>query len=826
MPGTDGIEALAVDGTGRLWVVGTRTLRFRDPGGPFRDATDRLPAPPFASASINRERDGSLGIPTNAGLLRLRGDDHEVLDMGQGLPCTWTTASLLDREGSLWVLGPALFRQLGRGFTRAFTSQDGLPSDLVWQVYRTRKGRLFAGTSEGLAELGAAGWKRVPGTEGLNIASLGEDASGRLLIGPTNASLRTLDPGAPRATDAFLRGFRTDPTLRPDRAQCVLGARDGAVWISDPLRGILRLDPVTRTAALDLPLHRPGVPEFICWSMAEDAQGRVWAATTGGLFLRDAAGWRFYGKAQGLKVDPLNGVALAPDGTAWVLYREPSGVTRVEIKDGVLKVLEHRDTANGLGTNVIYAAAVDSKGALWMGTDIGVECVQGRVVLHVSRGGGLVGDDCSQGGIFLDADQDVWVGTTTGLGHLVAARRPATLGPLSLAITQVTRGRTRLAPPFGDAGPVRHRDATVEFRFAAQSYVNEKAVAYQVRLEGLEEDWRGTDVPQARYAALPAGDYRFEVRAAYPGRPFSPPVSYPFRVLPPWWATWWCRFLEALALVGLAGYVVRWRTRSLAQQKERLAGLVDQATADLVKANRALEEANLALQAQSLSDPLTGLHNRRYLSVVVDDDLAKVQRAYRAGKPGTAIPNGDLVFFVVDLDHFKEINDRLGHRTGDRVLELTAKALRKAARETDAVVRWGGEEFLVMARGASRAEAPLMAERIRAAMAAQALSLDSGERLAWTCSIGYAAYPFSLEDPGWMGWEKVVEIADACLYLAKRGGRDGWAGAEARPGLSRFEHGPRLPWELNDLAGEGVLGLKASRPEALKRPPRTGEVFG
>jgi diguanylate cyclase (GGDEF)-like protein len=274
--------------------------------------------------------------------------------------------------------------------------------------------------------------------------------------------------------------------------------------------------------------------------------------------------------------------------------------------------------------------------------------------------------------------------------------------------------------------------------------------------------------------------------------------------------------------MALTGYI-HWRLRHLARQKTRLAAMVERATSDLRRANRALEEANLALQAQSLSDPLTGLHNRRFLSVVVDDDTAKVQRAYRDREAGRSVPNHDLIFLMVDLDHFKDVNDTHGHAVGDRVLEQVALALRKAARETDAVIRWGGEEFLLMARNSTRAEAPAMAERIRSLIAEQEVRLESGELITWTCSVGYASYPFSLQDDAWLGWERVVEIADACLYLAKRAGRDCWVGAEAAEGLRRAQHGPRLPYELAVLAEEGVVTLLTSRPEGLRKAPAGGE---
>lgn len=813
----DGLETLAVDGEGRLWVVGRRLLRYQDPGEPaFRDASSWLPAPPFASCAINRETDGSVGIPTNSGLLRLRGDDHEIIDRAAGLPCKWTVSSLRDREGSLWVVGPTLFRQLGRGYARSFTVEDGLPSDLVWNVYRDRSGRLFAGTSEGLAMLGASGWARVRGTEGLSVTSLVQGDSGALLIGSVNAPLRVLEVGKSAATEAFLRSLRGGGDPPPERSQSVACGRDGIIWLADPSRGVFRIDSRQRTFRLDFGPAQAGIPDFTVWHLVEDREGRIWGATSGGLIIRDEAGWHRFGQAQGLKVDPLNGVALAGDGTAWILYREPRGVSRVAYAGGALKVLASLDSGNRLGSNVAYGAAVDAQDRLWVGTDRGMEAIGASSAFHISRGGGLAGDDCSQNAVLVDINQDVWAGTTTGLAHLLAGSRPGDLGPLTTSITQVTRGRETYGAPYRDPGPVRHGDATLEFRFASQTYVNEKAVVYQVRLDGFEDDWRATDVRQARYAALPGGTYRFQVRAAYPGMAFGPPATYAFEVLPPWWRTWWFLSLEILAAMGIVSLVMNGRFRTLARQKERLAAMVDKATGDLQKANHALEKANLALKAQSLSDPLTGLYNRRFLSVVVEDDLAKVQRSYRDWTPGQALPNQDLIFFMVDLDHFKAVNDTFGHAVGDRVLGVVAQVLRKAARETDGVIRWGGEEFLVLARNSTRAEAPILAERIRSLMAEQEVVLETGEVVRWTCSVGFASYPFCLHDVTWLGWERLVEIADACLYLTKRAGRDAWVGVEAKGGFNRAAHGPRLPWELAGLAEEGVIEVMSNKPMGLK----------
>ena len=280
-----------------------------------------------------------------------------------------------------------------------------------------------------------------------------------------------------------------------------------------------------------------------------------------------------------------------------------------------------------------------------------------------------------------------------------------------------------------------------------------------------------------------------------------------------------------LALAVLGALYLALRLRKVSAQKRRLKAQVGALTRDLEKCNRILHEALTAIENENFTDPLTELRNRRYISAVIKADVAKVQRVYRDSGPGVQ-ENQDLVFLMVDLDHFSLINEYHGSSVGDRVLVMVAQALRRIVRESDAVIRWGGEEFLVVARNITRKEAPQVAERIRAVLASQLIETPKGEVVRWTCSVGFAAFPFQTSDSSWLGWDRVVELTEACLEVAKKSGRNAWVGLQPKTGLDRVRHGGRIPKELRRLVEEGVLEVLSSREDPFGKSKKVGEILG
>jgi diguanylate cyclase (GGDEF)-like protein len=206
----------------------------------------------------------------------------------------------------------------------------------------------------------------------------------------------------------------------------------------------------------------------------------------------------------------------------------------------------------------------------------------------------------------------------------------------------------------------------------------------------------------------------------------------------------------------------------------------DDAEILVAKARRFVRESAGVLEAKRLTDslkqamlrdPMTGLYNRRFLEETTDSMLAAATRR------GTA-----LGVLMCDLDHFKQVNDTHGHDVGDAVLREIASVLLKTARASDLVVRFGGEEFLVVLQDSAVESATAVAERIRRTVEATRISTAHGV-LKKTMSIGVAELPRD----GSSFWE-VVKLADLALYRAKANGRNRWVRwepdaheAEARP---------------------------------------------
>ncbi|GGZ03717.1 DUF484 family protein [Pseudoduganella plicata] len=171
--------------------------------------------------------------------------------------------------------------------------------------------------------------------------------------------------------------------------------------------------------------------------------------------------------------------------------------------------------------------------------------------------------------------------------------------------------------------------------------------------------------------------------------------------------------------------------------------------------------SNEMLKYIGLTDSLTGVYNRRYIDRRLLEEIARARRQ-----------NYAISFMYIDIDHFKRVNDTVGHQGGDEVLREVAGRIKAELRVSDALARFGGEEFVVLLIDADLDSAAFVAERIRASIAASMIGIAQGVQLSITGSIGVACLDKAGEGTAEAAALELVAHADEALYLAKSGGRN------------------------------------------------------
>lgn len=188
--------------------------------------------------------------------------------------------------------------------------------------------------------------------------------------------------------------------------------------------------------------------------------------------------------------------------------------------------------------------------------------------------------------------------------------------------------------------------------------------------------------------------------------------------------------------------------------------------------DREIGRSHQQLRDDSHTDLLTGAKNRRYLTATIEADAERVAQGYSAMTSSPGQRNPDLVFYLIDCDYFKEVNDQHGHEAGDEVLVEISRRISSAIRYSDVLIRWGGDEFLVLSRYTNREDADILAARVLESVGGGPFTLKSGRKVGCTCSIGWSVFPWFVREPEAVGYEEILRLADCALYEAKTDGRN------------------------------------------------------
>ena len=809
---------------GSLWLAAQPGLYLRHPGQPHwepaavkdprlqrrlrEEPAWRLLLDPRGRLWVGLMREGVVVVDSNG-----KAHAPDGLDGMAGLHNGTTIRSLLWDEARNRMLvgtdGKGLLAVEGRGSRRVavnLRSFTGGRNFHVRGMIRARDGRIWAASDRGVfhfdpapaiaVELDAS----VPGNEPYEWPTLGRaihvDSRGRVWLGQTEGIIQVFDPGSGQR-----HVIRLPAPMDSAGASTMISDGHGRVWVAG--QGVMQVDEETLQVLPPLASSELSRRRYV--DLVSDGQ-RVWLTHQEGLLELDMDGRvlrRMESTRDGLLTTRL-GIAALHKGELWVGSSE--GVHRIDLKNW-------KAIPVGLAPDV---AGIDRATSSLMINDRGVHA--GAVGGMVFGGGrhpealvpvfrtdrkevrGILGD--GKGGMWLSVDnagarlhwldhrgyhhplgvrhglhsgmvlyRDVLAWTPDGL--LVAATDTGAVLVDPVAFREASVESVDLSPRLfsitldgeqlpadrlpGPERPLRldHNVERVVMAFSALDYTGQGLRQYSYRLEGLDSRWNMVDggEPMLFYSRLPPGHYTLLLRTTsseYPGQEWITPI--PVEVVPEWYQTGWSRLLMG---VGLAAMILVWvhlglRRARLAQQK--LASMVARRTAEL-------EQANVRLERLASQDMLTGLLNRR---------RALEELARRQDMP---CPEGrsDAVM-LLDLDHFKQINDTYGHLAGDAVLREVGKRLRDVLRAGDIVARYGGEELLIVLVEVDADAAADTADRLLAVLRERPVVHD-GQTIAIRGSLGLT---LRLEgEPV----ELALARADAALYQAKEQGRDRWRSA-------------------------------------------------
>ncbi len=753
----------------------------------------------FTCADGNGRR---LLIGTRAGDL-LTIDDQGARVLRSGLPRKALLTVMIDREDNFWggydsgglVLVPKV------KFV-SYTARDGVGSGEAFYLVHDRfRGGVLVGTRNGgMAHIGpdrnVTAYRRAQGLPTDQVRALFQARDGRVLIGTQNGVARldlddTIDLVLPGCGTTYRTFFERD---NGD----VVGAGIGADLLVVPAEGPARCETATGLPerqdvrcifAVDDGLfvgssaglfrakagtyQFEAVPELAGIGVIDAQHERegVWwlAARDQGLWRLEGGRWQ---KSEVELEQRLRGLFQDPLGRIWV-----AGAHAVYLNDGGWRKIA---SEQGLNSDDIYLVGFDSLGQTWVGTNRGLNLLaHDAVVASFDFRDGLADDELNASGFAVDEQNNAWFCTMGGVSVIQPRTIPRNKTvPLTQIAAYSHEPWYAFAPATWqafDAATVPrfepHQNAPL-FYLTSSCYANPEAVRFRTQLlrDGrVIQDW---GQPQARrWVALPAlepGRYTLLAKSCNNDGVWSEPVQRRFSVAPTLWQSAWVRWTLWLlpVLVPAAFFVIQ--RRRFRRHRQNLEDRLASQAKELAAANREITEL-------ALRDPLTGLQSTRYFETRIDQDISLVLRRFERATCDDAVKPSGLGFFLISLDEFREMNRIHGEEVGNLVLREVAQRLRTTVRESDTLVRWSGDEFLLVSQEASHYTAAALALRLHHVLMERPI-LVGDVPLPLRCSLGFALFPFLWHHPGRLAWDQVIALAHGAVQRRKHLGRGAFIG--------------------------------------------------
>ena len=740
-------QAILHDSSGVLWLRGGEHVLSMAPG--TRRFIDHPPPPGGSFAMLSgatnlaEDRRGRILTRSDGGLVRWEGDRWRLFGRAQGVDITPLVGPLLvQRDGRLWIgtRGLGIQRWLAYDGIEHWDEQQGLATAPTWSILRSPQGELLVGGDAGSNVLDPQGrrmqpWTLADGSPLRQGVSMAVAADGAVWLGRSSGQIARRDPRD---------GLTRDVARVPAGIRVLVFDREGVLWIVTG-RGVFRLRPGQTQTEPERTLPAASYDDALV-----DRFGRFWLVSSAGLFRRDGDRWQAVEVVGALPSHDFSHLSVAADGTLWLSLSD-AGLWYGQL-DADGRRLSVRAVEDPLVSKIMpYILRHDSRGWLWLGSSQGIDLLRDGRWTRVTQAEGLLWDDTSANAFYEDHDGSVWIGSSRGVSRITDPSRLFATRPLRVQISRLQRNGEPVHA--GDSLAWSEAPLDIDLSTPGASGGPDR-IAFRYRLKGYQSQWITAQQDHVVYPALAPGQYELQVQAEDLRQRTLSDVAYvPLEIVPPWWRSALAIALYVLAGSGLLYLSWRWRLRRLRARERQLERLVTERTCELEREKQELEAARAALAIKATRDELTGLLNRSGIleSMGVQIALARDERQ-------------PLAVVLIDLDHFKQVNDVHGHLAGDAVLARVGRRLNACLRDADQVGRYGGEELLAVMPGLSR-HAHNRLRTLHDAICGTPYALDDMV-LEVTCSIGVAWYRHG--DTA----AQLLARADAALYRAKHGGRN------------------------------------------------------
>ena len=654
------VRSIAEDKAGNLWVGtdGGGVSRY-DPSAsvkglrPFTTFTTAQGLANNVVYSIVEDKTGNPWFGTNGGgVSRYDGRSFTTFSTSQGLANNIVYTIAEDKTGALWfgTYGGGVSSFDGKSFTN-FTTAQGLPDNTVWSIAVDRSGSVWFGTNGGgvsrynsPASSGCGSFTTFTTAQGLaknEVYSIAEDNAGNMWFG-------TNDGGVSRYDGKSFTTYTTSQGLAGNVVSNIYEDKAGILWLGTTGGGVSRYDGRSFTTFTTA----QGLGNNTVYNISEDKDGNLWIGTQEGLSVmsRDiakklmtvsagVAGGSAYAKVMSGEKSFFKTFTTTdglPDNLVTQVFQMPNGKMAAGTNLGIAIFVPSADLTSLTGLEIYnsvtsypvkdinggqHGMLLDRKGVIWAGTgsektalvrfDPSALPVNNKPPILVIKG------------IKVNEEHICWYDLQrlkNGVREPAYSKTDSNVTPAYIAEEVTTMGRVLSEKERDSMGkkyrrikfdgiekhypipehlvlPYKQNHITIDFN--AIETAKPGLVQYQYMLEGYDEDWGPAEkTTSATFGNISSGTYTFKVRAQGPNGVWSEPITYTFRVLPPWYRTWWAYDVYVVLFLIAFRIFFKWQERSLREENERLERKVDERTAVIEKQKEELVQKHIVVEEQ------------------------------------------------------------------------------------------------------------------------------------------------------------------------------------------------------------------------------------